>query len=424
MNGTDGYTPRIVDEEIKRKLRDFGAILVKGPKWCGKTTTSKTHSSSSLYLEDPDNRDRYIEIAEMKVSNLLKGDNPRLIDEWQIIPKIWDAVRFDVDRRNLPGLYILTGSTLVDRRQIMHSGTGRIATVRMRTMSLWESGESDGSVSISSLFESSTIVEGESDKSFEDIASLIVRGGWPAAVIRKVDGNSMAAEYCRSIIQPSFSSDGRRKSPERLRKVMESLSRNISTSATNSKLLEDTTPDGEPVPSMNRDTLTEYLDYLGDISVTEDVSAWTPKLRSQVRILTGNTRYLTDPSIAAYFLGASAKDLEYDPETFGLLFEALVIRDLRIYVQGLDGEVYHYRDKNGLEVDAIVHLWDGRWGAVEVKLNNAKVPDAVESLLSLSRKVDEEVRSKLSFMAVITATGYAYTRPDGIHVIPIGCLKN
>lgn len=425
MEETDAYRPRIIDREIDKALSEFGAVLVKGPKWCGKTTSSERHAKSMIYLNDPDEEDRYAEIAEIKVSNLLIGDNPRLIDEWQMIPKLWDAVRFDVDRRKKSGLYIMTGSTHVDYSKVKHTGTGRIKTLMMRPMSLFESGDSNGSVSLSSLFATGTEVEGVSDMDYSSLARVIIRGGWPMSVLMNSEGSSVIAGYCESIIESEVRIGSRKRDKEKLRRILRSLSRNVAMSVSNSKILEDMTDDEPDAKApMDDDTLSDYLGYLEQICVIEDMDAWKPKLRSQVPVRTSKTRHFVDPSIAAYFLGASARDLEFDPETFGLLFESLVVRDLRVYAQGIGGRVYHYRDKNGLEVDSIVHLWDGRWGAIEVKLSAGKVDDAVRSLTRLKEKVDVEERNKLSFLAVIVGTGYAYTRPDGIHVIPIGCLRD
>lgn len=421
MRMIDEYKPRIVDAQIKDDLEQFGALYIVGPKWCGKTTTAETVARSALYMQDPDESERYLEIAKIKVSNLLVGDSPRLIDEWQMSTNIWDAVRYSVDHENRKGMYILTGSVTVERGSIKHSGTGRIAKLVMRTMSLYESGESTGEVSLKSLFEGLNDIEGVSKLGIPDIAEIIVRGGWPGSISSK-NGRAVAG-YCRSILDSEFRLHGKKRNKSKMELILKSLSRNTASGAPDTKILADINQDSDS-SVMSLSTLKDYLNGLESIFVTEDMNAWCPNLRSKTVVRTSKTRYMSDPAIAAFFLGASARDLEYDPNTFGLLFETLVIRDLRVYVQGLDGEVFHYRDKDDLEVDAIIHLWNGRWAAVEVKLGSRMIEEAAANLKKLKKKVDEKHENTLSFLAVITGTGIAYTREDGIHVIPIGCLKD
>ncbi|MCL2890988.1 MAG: DUF4143 domain-containing protein [Methanomassiliicoccaceae archaeon] len=419
-----GYRARMVDDQLKEELDAFGAVVVVGPKWCGKTTTAKRPAKSIIYMQDPKKRKTYLRMAELDPSNLLEGLNPRLIDEWQTAPQLWDAVRFDVDMRNEQGLYILTGSTSIDEKKIVHSGAGRIARMRMRTMSLHEYGYSSGDVSVGALFSSAGKINGHSEHSIGDIAKAIVRGGWPSSAGKSDQiAYRQVAGYCETMLESDISTvDDKKRDPQKMRAILRSLSRNISTSATNTTILSDITSGGDG--GMHINTLEDYLSALRKLYVIEDLFAWSPKLRSKTAIRTTETRHLTDPAIAAYFLGATPKDLEFDPETFGLLFESLCIRDLRIYAQSLGGEVYHYRDRDELEADAIIHLHDGRWCAIEIKLGENEIDDAAKNLKKLRDKVDAEKMNAPSFLAVITGTEFAYTRDDGVHVIPIFCLKN
>ncbi len=418
------YRKRMVDDQLKEELEAFGAVVIVGPKWCGKTTTAKEFSKSIIYMQDPKKRETYIEMAQLNPSNLLKGENPRLIDEWQIIPQLWDAVRFEIDIRNEKGLYILTGSTAINENSIIHSGAGRITRMRMRTMSLYESGDSTGEVSLYDLFSNVENINGHSKLDIEDLARSIVRGGWPDSI--GMDDrivHKQIAGYCETILNSEITTvDGKKRDAQKMRAILRSLSRNVSTSATKITVLKDIATD--ETANMHLNTLDDYIDALRKIFVVEDLPAWSPKLRSKTVIRTSDKRQLTDPAIAAYFLGANAKDLEFDPNTFGLLFESLVIRDIRVYAQTLGGDVYHYRDKEGLEADAIIHLHDGRWCALEVKLSSDKIDEAANNLNKLKRIIDTDIMNKPSFLAVITGTEFAYTRKDGVHVIPIGCLRD
>lgn len=416
------YLPRLVDELLKKELDAFGAVLITGPKWCGKTTTGLNQANSTLFLQDPDNREQNLSLADIKPSLLLEGDNPRLIDEWQDAPQLWDAVRFSIDKRGETGLYILTGSTSVDESLIAHSGTGRISRLKMRTLSLFESGESNGEVSLYDLLNGEDIGS-QSSHSIEDIANLIVGGGWPASVNRTQDVKQrQVAGYCRSIVNTEISTaDGISRDSEKVFQVLRSYSRHISTQVTIKTITSDVTNNFD---SINRRTVGDYLEALQKIFVIEDLKAWSPKLRSKTMISTSPTRHFVDPAIAAYFLDAKPLDLVNDLETMGLLFESLVIRDLRIYAESLGGKVYHYRDYNGQEADAILHFNNGKWAAIEVKLGNRAVEDGAENLKRFVDQVDQKSMNKPSFLAVITGTGYAYRREDGIYVIPIGCLRN
>ena len=417
------YRPRLADKELKRGLEAFGAVLIVGPKWCGKTTTAEQIAKSAVYMQDPDKAKSYREMIQARPSILLEGEKPRLIDEWQMAPELWDAVRFSVDRISEEGLFILTGSTTVDGSKIAHSGAGRITRMKMHTMSLYESGDSEGNVSLSALF-SQEEVSGHSALTYEDYAELIVRGGWPKSV-----GKEMAivqeqiSGYCKTILDSDVRTvDGVNRNSHKMRQILRSLSRNISTSASDTTILADINKKDNS--SMHINTLRDYKAVLRDIYVIDELPAWTPKLRSKATIRTSDTIHLADPAIAAYFLRASAEDLMWDPKTFGLLFESMAVRDLRVYANSLGGDIFHYRDSDGLEADAIVHLHNGKWGVAEVKLGAGMIDDAAKNLLKIKDKIESDAMGTLSFLAVITGTEYAYTRKDGIHVIPLGCLKD
>ncbi len=416
------YIPRLIDRKLQDELEAFGAVLITGPKWCGKTTTGLHQAKSSLFLQNPDEREQNLNLADIKPSLLLDGDKPRLIDEWQDAPKLWDSVRFSIDQKGETGLYILTGSTTVDESQTAHSGTGRISRICMRTMSLFESGDSNGEVSIKQLFKNQEIA-GKSTHSIENIAELIVSGGWPASIGKPLSiKKRQVAGYCKSIVNIEIStSDGIDRNSDKVEHVLRSYSRHISTQATLKTITNDVTKNFD---SINRKTVSEYINALKNIFVIEDLKAWSPTLRSKTTISTSSTRHFVDPAIAAYFLDANPEDLLRDLETMGLLFESLVIRDLRIYIESLDGKLFHYRDHSGQEADGILHLKDGQWGAIEVKLGNKAIEDGASSLLRLKEKINTDSMGEPSFLAVITAYGYAYQRVDGVYVIPIGCLRD
>lgn len=421
---TGKYYPRIVDAEIQEKLGLFGAVVVVGPKWCGKTTSAERCSKSTLFLQDPAKVDLYKILAKTNPSKLLEGKKPRLIDEWQEEPGLWDAVRFAIDRGSGPGSFILTGSVTPAKESVRHTGTGRIVKVAMRTLSLYESGDSTGDVSLSTLFDGIQSVSGASALDYPAVSEILVRGGWPESIGRNVkDAHGIVAGYCESILDSDINlPGGRKRNKQWMRQILRSLSRHTAAGAPNTTVHADVTSESEGGMSIN--TVSDYISALKDIYVVEDLEAWSPKLRSKIAIRTSDVRHMSDPAIAAYFLNAGAKDLEADPNTFGLLFESLVVRDLRVYSQKLAGSVFHYRDSEGLEVDAIVHLNDRRWGAIEVKLGTFAADAGAKNLLRLSKRVDTESMNPPSFLAVVTATGYAYTREDGVHVIPIGCLRD
>ncbi len=415
------YLSRIVDRTLDAKLRYMGAVLIEGPKWCGKSWTAAQKAASILYMQDPDTRESNIGFANTAPSILLRGDTPRLIDEWQTTPQLWDAVRHAVDMRGEPGQFILTGSAVPADNAVMHTGTGRIARMRMRPMSLFESLESNGSVSLIDLFNGSDIA-GTSSLKVEDLAFVMTRGGWPASVGRNNDALNYAKDYVDSVVNQDVSRvDGVEKNPNRVYSLMRSLARNVSTSVKLKTIIDDVVNDGKTI---SEKTLTSYLNALNRIFVTEDLPAWSPAMRSKTVLRTSPKRHFVDPSIAAVLLNASPKSLLSDFNTFGLLFESLAIRDLRVYAQANDGKVFHYRDRNDLEADAIVHLADGRWGAIEVKMGSKETEKGIENLIKVKDKVNTEKMMEPSFLMVLTAGEYAYRREDGICIVPIGCLKD
>ena len=421
------YRKRIVDEILERKLEGKGAVLIEGPKWCGKTTTAEKISASVLYMDDPQNIEQNIAMAEMNPKRLLKGDTPRLIDEWQLAPKLWDAIRFEVDHRDKLGQFILTGSAVpIDDKDINHSGTGRFAWLTMRTMSLYESSDSTGDVSLKQLFDKNFGIDGSSNITLERLAFLICRGGWPRAIdMRDEIALDQALDYYDAVVRSDINrADNIEKNPERVKKLMRSLARNQGGQVSNSTLAKDIeTSDGLKISD---DTVVSYIKALRKIFVIEDMEAWNPNLRSKTAIRTSATRYYVDPSIASASLGIGPNDLLNDLHTFGLLFETLCMRDLRIYADSLNGDVYHYRDKDDLECDAVIHLRNGQYGLIEVKLGGEKlIEEGVKNLKLLKDKIDIYKMNSPSFLMVLTGIGnYPYKREDGIYVVPIGSLKN
>ncbi len=421
------YKKRIADKILKYRLEEVGAVLIEGPKWCGKTTTAEQQAKSVLYMADPDNQNNYMEMAELKIKMLLKGSNPRLIDEWQIIPQIWDAIRFEVDHRGEEGLFILTGSAVpASTDKIHHTGTGRFAWITMRPMSLWESGESTGEVSLEQLFKADIDIEGYNKLNLEDIAFLVCRGGWPSATTKsKRAALRQAYDYYDAIVKTDISKvDEVTRSSERTKLLLRSYARSqggqVSVEAIRKDMIDN---DDE---SLAERTVMSYIGALKKIFVVEDMPAWNPNLRSKTAIRSTDTRYFVDPSIAVAALGLGPDDLINDLETFGLLFETLCIRDIRVYADAIDGNVYHYRDKNGLECDAVVHLRNGSYGLIEIKLGGAQaIEKGVSTLTNLASKIDTTKMKAPSFMMVVTAVGnYAYRRKDGVYIVPIGCLKD
>lgn len=421
------YKARIVDNMLKEKLEAKGAVVIEGPKWCGKTTTAMQVAGSILRMDEPRNREANIQMAEIDPGQLLKGDAPRLIDEWQIAPKLWDATRYEVDTRGKEGQFILTGSAVpVESEEITHSGTGRFTWLLMRPMSLYESGDSTGEVSLQNLFECPDRIAGTNDFDIDRLAFLICRGGWPYAVGMKEKPSLLQAEdYYEAVIKSDINrADGVSKNPERVKRLMRSFARNQGTQISNTMLRDDII--SNDTESLNEDTIASYINALKNIFVVEDMAAWNPNLRSKTSIRTSETRYYVDPSIAVAALGIGPKDLTNDLNTMGLLFETLCVRDLRVYAESIGGTVLHYRDKSGLECDTVIHLKNGRYGLAEIKLGGQKlIEEGVKNLQSLSNKIDTSKMPAPSFLMIIIGIGeFAYRREDGIFIVPIGCLKN
>ena len=423
----ENYRSRIVDEILQKKLKGKGAVLIQGPKWCGKTTTAEQISKSILYMAKPDEKEQNLTIAEINPSLLLQGEVPRLIDEWQIAPKLWDAIRYEIDHRNAEGQYILTGSSVPAKMdEVTHSGTGRFAWLLMRPMSLYESGESTGQVSLKDLFEGAKKVEGINNLDIEKIAYLVCRGGWPRSIFMEEEiALEQAFDYYDAVVNRDISeADGISRNPERAKNLMRSYARNMGTQASNETLKNDMIVNDST--SLDTDTVLSYINALKRIFVVEESPAWNPNLRSRTAIRTSDTRYFIDPSIAVASLGIGPQDLMKDFNTFGLLFETLCIRDLRVYAESIKGKVYHYRDANNLECDAVIHLRNGEYGLIEIKLGgDTLINEGVENLKKLESRIDIAKMNKPKFLLVLTATGkYAYQREDGVYVVPIGCLKN
>lgn len=421
------YKKRITDELIKRKLKGKGAVLVEGPKWCGKTTSSEVLSNSVLYMSQPDSVKQNLQLVDINPSLLLEGDVPRLIDEWQIAPKLWDAVRYEVDHRNEEGQFILTGSAVpADFNAMQHTGTGRFAWILMRPMSLFESKESNGRVSLAELFQTPEKIAAINDLDLKKIAFLVCRGGWPRATFLEEEiALEQAYDYYDAIVNQDISRvDGVKRDAERVKTLMRSYARNQGAQISNSMLKADMQVND--VDTLDEDTVMSYVNALKKIFVIEDMPAWNPNLRSKTAIRTSDTRYFIDPSIAVAALGLGPNDLIQDLETFGLLFETMCIRDLRVYADALAGSVYHYRDKSGLECDAVVHLRNGSYGLVEIKLGGDEaIEHGAKTLKTLEKKIDTDKMKSPSFLMVLTAVGsYAYRREDGVYVVPIGCLKD
>ena len=421
------YKARIVDDMLKAKLESKGAVIIEGPKWCGKTTTAMQAAGSILRLDEPSKRETNIQMSEIDPGKLLKGEVPRLIDEWQIAPKLWDAARYEVDTRGEEGQFILTGSAVpIESKEITHSGTGRFTWLMMRPMSLFESGDSTGDVSLNQLFKNPNVIDGMNNVSLEKLAFLICRGGWPHAVGMKEKPALLQAEdYYEAVIKSDINrADGVSKNPERVKRLMRSFARNQGTQISNTMLRDDII--SNDTESLNEDTIASYINALKNIFVVQDMPAWNPNLRSKTSIRTSDTRYYVDPSIAVASLGIGPKDLTNDLNTMGLLFETLCVRDLRVYAESIGGNVLHYRDKSGLECDTVIHLKNGRYGLAEIKLGGQKfIEDAAENLKALSNKIDTSKMPAPSFLMIIIGIGeFAYKREDGIFIVPIGCLKN
>lgn len=421
------YKPRIADTILQRKLVGKGAVLIEGPKWCGKTTTAEKAAQSTLYMADPENEKQNLMLADINPKLLLQGDAPRLIDEWQVAPKLWDAVRYEVDHRDEEGQFILTGSAVPPNSdEIKHTGTGRFAWLLMRPMSLFESGESNGSVSLTDLFVGGKNIVGISDLDINKLAFLVCRGGWPrASFLDDEIALDQAYDYYDAIVKTDISRvDGVRRDAERVKRLMRSYARNQGAQVSNEALKADM--EVNDTGTLDTNTVISYVNALKKIFVIEEMPAWNPNLRSKTSVRSADTRYFIDQSIAVAALGVGPNDLLNDLSTFGLLFETMCVRDLRVFADALHGCVYHYRDKTGLECDAVIHLRNGAYGLVEIKLGGDNAIEyGAQTLKKLRDKIDTEKMKAPSFLMVLNGTGkYAYQREDGVYVVPIGCLRD
>lgn len=427
------YLPRVVDNELTLRLEAFGATLIVGPKWCGKTTTGEQKAKSILRMQDPDKREGYLATARTKPSLLLQGEPPLLIDEWQVAPVLWDAVRTTVDIRQKEGQFILTGSTSVDNSSILHSGTGRISRMKMYPMSLYESGESNGRISLNKLFNDPTYnIDGiTSDLSIESLIFTACRGGWPASLSRKSDSAKLliSRDYVNNICESDISTvDGVQRNPSLTSIILKSYSRNLSTLAKKANLIKDISAAAENIAA---NTLDNYLNALEKLFVIEEVEAWCPSIRSATAIRSGKKREFTDPSIAVAALGLTPDYLQKDLKTFGFIFECLCIRDLKVYSQALGGKISYYHDRYDLEADAVLHLDDGRYALIEFKLGSIEIEEGAKHLLQLKQLIKEHNQKEPQvplrepdLLIVITGGEIAYTRQDGVKIIPIGTLKD
>ena len=421
------YKQRIADRLLERKVLGKGAVLIEGPKWCGKTTTAKQLAKSFLDLGDTAVLKQSESLIEISPQMLLKGNTPRLIDEWQALPSIWDTIRSEVDYRGKPSQFILTGSSILpEADETIHSGTGRFATIKMRPMSLYESGESTGTVSLMDLFEGKSMEVQQNDLTIEDIAYLTCRGGWPwATLISKDVALDQAFDYVDSVLKKDIQRvDKVKRSAERAKLLLRSFARNISQQVSYATIRKDML--SNDASTLDEDTVADYIMAFKKLFVIEDLAAWNPNIRSKAAIRTSDTRHFIDPSIGTAVLGLGPEDLINDIKSFSYFFEDLVVRDLRVYADALDGELYHYRDSNGLECDTVLHRRNGSYALIEVKIGGEQnIEDGATNMISLAQNIDTDKMQAPSFMAVIVGVGkYAYQRKDGVYVIPIGCLKD
>ena len=427
------YFKRISDELLSQRLQAMGAVLIEGPKWCGKTTTAAQQAESIIRLQDPDERGNYDAIAANRPSLFLHGDTPRLIDEWQDYPVVWDAVRLEVDKRQLVGQFILTGSNVVDEDQIRHSGIGRISRLQMGTMSLWESQESNGCISLRELFNNPQMdFEVFSELSVDDLIYAACRGGWPAAVCAKTQkaALSVARDYVNSVCTSDvIRIDGSRRNPQLTRQILRSYARNISTLAKTSQILQDVIASGDV--DCTRPTFVDYVGVLERLFVIQDIGAWCPAIRSKTTIRSGAKRAFCDPSIAVALLGLTPISMQMQLNTFGFVFEQLCIRDLKAYTADQYATVSYYNDRYGLEADVVLHLDDGRYALIECKLGSAEIDSGAAHLLKLQELIREHNLTEKQLpirepdlLIVLTGGKVGYRRKDGVYVIPVGCLKD
>lgn len=421
------YKPRIADKLLARKMAGKGAVLIEGPKWCGKTTTAKQQAKSMLNLGDSNVLRQSLQMMDLSPITLLEGDTPRLIDEWQTIPPLWDTIRSEVDRRGDFSQFILTGSSVLpDAESTIHSGTGRFARIKMRPMSLLESGESTGSVSLTKLFEGEPLKPQVNQKGLEDIAYYTCRGGWPQATLLEGEiALDQALDYFDSVVERDIQRvDGVKRNADRARLLLRSYARHISQQISYATIKADMLSNDSQ--TLDEDTVADYIKALKRLFVIEDLEAWNPNIRSKAAIRTSDTRHFVDPSIGTAALGLGPKDLMNDLESFGLFFEDLAVRDLRIFADVLDGRLYHYRDSSGLECDTVLHRRNGTYALIEIKLGGEKaIEEAADSLKQLAATIDHTRMPQPAFLMVLTAVGpYAYRRPDGVFVVPITCLNS
>ena len=420
------YLKRIIDDDLDKYLTMIGAVLIIGPKWCGKTTTAERHAKSVLKLQDKDNYKSNMMWADIEPSRLLKGEKPRLIDEWQVAPVLWDSVRTSVDDTEGYGLYILTGSTVVNEEEIMHSGTGRIHRLLMRPMSLYESGESNGQISIMELFDNPDldINECESELTMDELIFASCRGGWPDSLHQKTREGKLfvAYSYLENICNTDVSAvDGIKRDPDRVRLLLRSIARNDSTLAKDQTIINDMNAN---FMDISRPTYYSYVNALKKLFVLEDQRGWSPNIKSKTAIRSGNKKVFIDPSIAVAALNANPESMEKDLNTFGFIFENLCIRDLNVYTNTYGGKISYYHDKSDLEVDCVVHLRDGRYALIECKLGRNRIEEGAKNLLKINKLIEKNDKiDNPTFLAVLTGGKYAYTRKDGVKVIPIGCLR-
>ncbi|MCM1452697.1 MAG: DUF4143 domain-containing protein [Clostridium sp.] len=429
------YLPRIADKMLELRLQAFGAVQITGPKWCGKTTTAEQRAKSVIKLQDPDKREGYLATAKAKPSLLLRGETPRLIDEWQVAPVIWDAVRHAVDERRAKGQFILTGSTVIENAggEIMHTGTGRISKMSMLPMSLFESRESTGSVSLRALFDEPAYdIDGcESSFSIEELIFAACRGGWPASLDTVGHDAKLliAKDYLNIVCEDDISRvDGVKRSPRLTRLILQTYARNICTLAKKSSMLADIS---EEMEGVSMPTFDDYVNALNKLFIIQDIDAWSPAIRSKSSIRTGSKRCLVDPSLAVAALGASPAELELDLKTFGFIFESLCVRDLKAYSQALGGSISYYHDRFGLEADIVLHLDNGKYALIECKLGSrdidygAKHLNEIKALIEKKNQEEGQIKLRVpDLLIVLTGGEMAYTREDGVKVIPIGCLRD
>lgn len=420
------YIKRIVDKEIDDKLAVMGAILIKGPKWCGKTTSAKQKAKSILEMQNPDLQENYMELANTKPSLLLEGEKPRLIDEWQLAPKLWNAVRYSVDNIGLPNQYILTESATPIEDDSLHSGVGRFAFVTMKPLTLFESGESNGKISLKNILNGDKKIDGiQSELTYEKIAYLICRGGWPSSLsLPENQALDIAKNYIDVLCESDISRiDGVKRDPFLARTILKAYARQVSTIDSDKSLYDDVRANYSDVSER---TISDYMNVLKKLYIIEEIEAWNPNIRSKTAIRTSPKKSMIDPSLAVAALGCSKEDIMLDVKTYGLLFENLVNRDLSVYVNSIGGNLKHYRDRYGLECDNVIHFSDGRYALIEIKLSGSKIKEAEEHLLTLNKLILESSQNlkQPEFLMIITGTDMAYTTEKGVLVVPIGCLKD